>query len=129
MATKTVLFHVEVRNAVITSGTYEVQGIVNKFVGAAASKTAFQGNSFIVELKENESEHFAVTVLIQDYTIDGVAHKAQDKPINLLATFYLPAAGEVKVCPESSIASIYSFARMTTVNNDGLVTKANCFPG
>ncbi|MGO4294336.1 hypothetical protein [Chitinophaga sp. RAB17] len=123
MTTKTVQFNVEVRNVVITSGTYEILSIVNGYVGAASHKKSFQGNDFSVEMKgESESAYFSVTVFIQSYTIDGVPHIMRDKPLALLATFYLPAVDHVvKVSPESSIASIYTFAQMTTVGNDGLV--------
>jgi len=123
MTKKTVRFSVNVNNVVITSGTYEVQGIVNGYVGAAAYRTPFQGNTFSVELKEDESQYFAVTVFIQSFTVNNAAYTIEGNPINLLATLYLPAiAKEVVVCPESSIASIYTFARMTTVQKDGLVT-------
>lgn len=120
MATKAVQFCVEVNNVVITSGTYEVLSSVGGH--AFTSKTAFQGNAFSVEIKENESHYFTVTVCIQSYTINGIPHVLKDKPINLLATFYLPSVDyAVKVSPESSIASIYTFARMTTVSNEGWV--------
>lgn len=124
MATKTVQFHVDVKNAVITSGTYHVQSIVKGYTDPVTKSISFQGNTFSVELTENESEYFAVTVFIESFTISNLAYTVQDKPINLLATFYLPAVSEVKVCPESSIASIYTFARMTTVSKEGLVTMS-----
>lgn len=123
MTKKTVQFSVEVKNLVITSGTYEVYSIVKGNIGVAHPKSSFQGNSFSIDLAEGQSEYFAVTVLIQSYTIDNVSHTVEDNPINLLATFYLPDVHKeaVKICPESSIASIYTFARMTTVKNNGVV--------
>jgi hypothetical protein len=122
MSKKTVQFIVEVKNLVITSGSYEVSGIVEGYVGAAAYRTSFNGNTFSVELKENESEYFAVTVFIENYTVNNTPHTIHNKPVNLLATLYLPAVNYVvKINPESSIASIYTFAQMTTVKNDGLV--------
>lgn len=125
MTTKKVQFCVEVKNLEITSGTYEVLGIVNGYVGAAAYRTAFEGNKFSVNLTEGGSEYFAVTVFIYSYTINGVSYTVEDKPVNLLATFYLPDVNyDVKICPKSSIASIYPFARMATVRNDGLVNMS-----
>jgi|GEM_PF-864825 len=124
MSTKTIQFSVEVNNMKITSGTFQVFGIAGNYVGPVNNKTSFQNNTFSAEIKENESEYYAVTVLINGYTIDDVAYTIQDKPLNLLATFYLPdinANSIVKVSPESSIASIYTFARMTTVDDDGIV--------
>jgi len=125
MEKKAVQFSVEVNNLVITSGTYEVLGIVHGYVGAAAYRSSFQGNTFTVNLLEGESEYFAVTVFPQTYTVNGVPFTIQGKPVNMLATFYLPEVNYVvKVCPESSIASIYTFARMSTVRDDGLVNMS-----
>jgi hypothetical protein len=122
MSTKTVQFSVEVHNMKITSGSFQVLGIVRNYVGAATNATSFQGNTFSATLKENESEYFAVTVFINQYTIDGILYTVRDKPLNLLATLYLPDVDYVvKVCPESSIASIYTFARMAKVHDDGIV--------
>ncbi|KAA2243362.1 hypothetical protein F0L74_12735 [Chitinophaga agrisoli] len=60
--------------------------------------------------------------MIKSFTVNGAAHGIPEKPITLLATFYLPAVNAaVKICPESSIASIYTFARMTTVDSRGNV--------
>ncbi|PWV51677.1 hypothetical protein [Chitinophaga sp. S165] len=125
MANKAVQFSVNVKDIVITSGTYEVRGIVNGYAATAAGRAPFQGNTFSVDLPEDGSQYFAVTVFIQDYTINGQSYTVNGHPLNLLATFYLPAVNEeVVVCPESSIASIYTFARMTVVESDGLVTMA-----
>jgi len=105
MEKKAVQFSVEVNNLVITSGTYEVLGIVHGYVGAAAYRSSFQGNTFTVNLLEGESEYFAVTVFPQTYTVNGVPFTIQGKPVNMLATFYLPEVNYVvKVCPESSPA-------------------------
>jgi len=124
MTTKTVQFSVEVKGLEIISGAFQVRGIVSGQVGAAYLDT-FQGNTFSAVLKEDESEYFAVTVFIQTYKISGVSHNLEDKPLALLATLYLPNADYViKVSPESSVASIYAFARMTTVQNDGLVNMS-----
>lgn len=124
MTTKTVQFSVEIKGLEITSGSYQVRGIVNGQVGAAYIDT-FHGNKFSAVMKENESEYFAVTVFIRTYTLDGVSHTVEDKPFSLLATLYLPDAEDVvKVSPESSVASIYAFARMTTVQDDGLVNMS-----
>lgn len=122
MATKAVQFHVDVKNALIQSGTYQVQSIVEGYTDPVTKSIPFQGNTFNVELTENESEYFAVTVFIEKFTIGNVACSIQDKPINMLATFYLPAVTEVQVSPASSIASIYTFARMTTVSSSGQIT-------
>jgi hypothetical protein len=125
MNTKSVRFHVKVKDVMITSGTYAVQHILNEQPGTVAHKTAFQGDAFNIELTENDAGYFAVTVFIESYTVHGVPHTPKGKPVALLATFYLPAVEkEVSVSPESSIASIYTFARMTTVHQDGLVSIA-----
>lgn len=118
--TKKVEFSIAVKNLVITSAKYQVFGIVKGFVGAATERISLEGNTFSAALKENESEYFAVTVLIDGYSLNGVAYTVTDKPVNLLATLYLPDTDTVMVCPESSIASIYTFARMTFVENDGM---------
>ncbi|MNV04111.1 hypothetical protein D3C71_943990 [compost metagenome] len=123
MATQTVQFNVDIQNLVITSGRFSVQGIVSGYVGAA-SFGDFSGTIFSAKIPTNESEYFAVTVWVKEYTLNGISHKIENQPLNLLATFYLPdltADSIVQVCPESSIASIYTFARMTTVKSDGLV--------
>ncbi|WP_415327341.1 hypothetical protein [Chryseobacterium sp. MMS23-Vi53] len=122
MSTKKVQFNVEVNNLTITSGSFQVFGIVNGFVGAVNNKTSFEGNTFSAEMKENESEYYAVTVWINEYMIGDKKYAINDKPITFLATLYLPNANDiVKVTPESSIASIYTFARMATVDDDGAV--------
>lgn len=124
MTTKTVQFSVEIKGLEITSGSYQARGIVDGQVGAAYINT-FEGNTFNAVMNENESEYFAVTVFIKTYKIDGVSHTIGNKPFSLLATLYLPDADyEIKVSPESSIASIYTFARMTTVESDGLVNMS-----
>ncbi|MBR0874852.1 hypothetical protein JQ633_31160 [Bradyrhizobium tropiciagri] len=120
--TRTIRFAVDVRNVVVTAGAYEILGIVDGHLGAAVHRTAFQGNAFNVELAEGACEYFAITVFIHDYVIGGVHRSGGDRPISLLATFHLPDVDRVSVCPESSIASIYAFARMSDVRDDGLVT-------
>ena len=122
MSTKTVQFSVGMNNINLISGSFQVFGIVQDYVGAATSKMSFQGNTFSAALKENESEYFAVTVFIYQYSINDVTYTVSGTPLNLLATLYLPDADDgVKVCPESSIASLYTFARMTRVQDDGIV--------
>lgn len=124
MATQTVRFNVDIQNLVIISGQFSVQGIVSGYAGTA-SFGSFSGTSFTANIPVNESGYFAVTVLVKDYTQDGVSHTVENHPLNLLATFYLPDLTDhsvVAVCPESSIASVYTFARMTTVNSDGVVS-------
>ncbi|MBR9922560.1 MAG: hypothetical protein GYB31_17120 [Bacteroidetes bacterium] len=123
--TKNVQFQVGVNTLEITSGLYQVFGIVNGYIGGASGKSAFEGNSFSTEIKKSESEYYAALVLIKSYTLNGVAYTVEDKVINLLATFYLPDTKDaVIVSPESTIASIYTFARMTTVNEDGFIHMA-----
>lgn len=122
MATKTINFNVDVRNVKIVSGTYDVQGIVSPYSGSASGKCPLNGNTFSAVLKEGESEYFAVTVSIEKYEIGGIAYSVTDKPLCLMATLYLPDTDyTVNVCPESSVASIYTFARMAIVKDDGLV--------
>ncbi len=124
MTTQTIQFNVGIQNLAITSGKFSVQGIVSGYVGTAFSGD-FTGTAFSAKIPTGESEYFAVTVWIKEYTLNGVSHKIENHPLNLLATFYLPdLTGDsvVQVCPESSIASMYTFARMTSVNSDGLVT-------
>ena len=119
---KTVQFNVEINNLTITSGTYQVLSIVDGYVGGDSRLSTFQGNTFSAEVDENQSEYYAVVVLIESYIKDDISYTVAGKNINLLATFYLPEVDyTVTICPESSIASIYTFARMTTVNIDGLV--------
>jgi hypothetical protein len=124
MPAKTVQFSVEIKGLEITSGAYQVQGIVSGQVGAAYINT-FQGNTFSAVLVDDQFEYFAVTVFIKTYTLDGVSYTVEDKPLALLATMYMPDTDYiVKVSPESSVASIYSFARMTTVQSDSLVNMS-----
>lgn len=122
MTVQEIRFIVDVKNLSITSGTYEIRSIAGGHAESFAHRAAFQGNTFVAELTEDRSEYFSVTVLIEGYLIGGTAYSVPDKPINLLATFHLPSADRtVKICPESSIASVYTFARMMTVRNDGIV--------
>lgn len=111
MNTPTVHFDVRVKDLVITSGAYVIADL-----HGTSAKHSFQGNSFQVSSPE---DHFAVTVFIDSYTLRGVEHLVKEKPIALLATCY--KSSTVKVCPESTIASIYTFARMITVPDDGTV--------
>jgi hypothetical protein len=121
---KNVQFHIDVKNIEITSGMYYIHGIVDGHVGAAAFKTSFKGNIFNAPVQENESEYYAVTIWIESYKLNGDSHSVQDCPINLLGTFYLPdwENAAVVVSPESTIASIYTFARFTKVNDEGKAT-------
>ncbi|MCS3528919.1 hypothetical protein [Chryseobacterium sp. JUb7] len=122
MSAKTVHFNVEVNQMKITSGHFQVFGIVENYIGPVNTQTPFQGNSFNASVKEKESEYYSVTVWINEYSIDNIVYKVQGNPLTLLATFYLPDSKDtVKVTPESSIASLYTFARMTVVENDGNV--------
>jgi len=108
-----VQFHIHVKNVEITSGAYSLNDI---------DHGSFQGDTFPITPHKNDTGYYAVTVFIHSYKMQGVQHQVTDKPITLLATFYLPAVSYViEVCPESTIASIYTFARMLTVRNDGLV--------
>lgn len=111
MNTPTVHFDVRVKDLVITSGAY-----VTADLHGTSAKHPFQGNSFQVSGPE---DYFAVTVFIHSYELRGVEHHIKDRPIALLATCYQSSI--VKVCPESTIASIYAFARMITVHDDGTV--------
>lgn len=121
MAAKTVRFIVEVKNLTITAANYEILGAADGHAGSAIHRTPFLGNSFQVEIAEGTSEYFAVTIFVQAYSIGGTEYSSHEKPIALLATFHLPSADLVTICPESSIASVYTFARMLTVADDGLV--------
>jgi hypothetical protein len=125
MSSQTIQFSTEVKNLKITSGKFSIQGIVSGYVGTAYWSD-FTGDTFTGKITEDESDYFAVTVLVYGYTINGEhVNVPSGKPINLVATFYAPdltADSVVKVCPESAISSIYTFARMTTVQADGLVT-------
>ncbi|MEJ5050185.1 hypothetical protein WH221_10105 [Chryseobacterium culicis] len=122
MSTRTVQFSVEVKNITITSGSFQVFGIVENFIGAVNEKTPFENNTFSVEVKNAESEYYAVTVWVHEYIIENTLYKIEGEPLSLLATFYLPdTLDPVIVNPESSIASIYTFARMTKVDDNGTV--------
>lgn len=128
--TKTAHFNIAINNLEIISGTYQVYGIVNGHLGSITRELPFQGDTFSIAIGENESEYYAVVALVETYTLDGVSYTVEDKTINLLATFFLPDLSyPISICPESTIASIYCFARMTTVNNDGFIdmkgTKRN----
>ncbi len=116
MISKSVQFNVNVKNLDITSGDYKVFGIGNDRTELSVS--SFQGNTFSVNVDGSEGDYFAVVVLLKSYNNVDIL----DKNINLLATFRLTENSNiVMVCPESSIASIYTFAQMTTVRNDGFV--------
>lgn len=122
MTTQTVQFNVGIQNLVITSGKFSVQGIVSGYVGTSSFGN-FTGTSFSAKIPTGESEYFAVTVFVTEYTLNGVSHKVERQPLNLLAAIYLPDLTNdsiVQICPESSIASMYTFARMASVNSDGL---------
>lgn len=122
MSTKTLHFNVEVKNIVITSGSYQVTPIGNDTPSPAPDQKTFTGNTFKIETNASLSGYFAVTVLINSYTLKGVAHTVKGKPVNLLATFYLPDIDHpIVVSPESSIASIYTFAQFITIKPNGLV--------
>ncbi|QXU51372.1 hypothetical protein KYG33_10120 [Chryseobacterium sp. D764] len=122
MSTKTVQFSVEVKNMIITSGSFQVFGIVENFIGAVNNKTSFENNTFSVEIKNAESEYYTVTVWVHEYIIEDTKYKIEGEPLSLLATFYLPdVTAPVIVNPESSIASIYTFARMAKVDDNGTV--------
>ncbi|ACU62598.1 hypothetical protein [Chitinophaga pinensis] len=120
MTTKPVQFDVNVKDVVITAGAFEIVRAVDGHI--SHQQTAFNGNSFHADIDTSSAAYFAVTVSIHSYRHNNVQHTVKDKPISLLATFLLPAvAHSVIVCPESSIASIYAFARMTTVADEGWV--------
>ncbi|SFM62281.1 hypothetical protein SAMN05428949_0208 [Chitinophaga sp. YR627] len=120
MTTKTVQFEVNVKDVEITSGTYE---IVHAIDGQPSHhKTAFNGNNFHADIDTNSAAYFVVTVSIHSYRHNNTAHTVKDRPITLLATFHLPSVPHsVVICPESAIASVYTFARMTTVGDEGWV--------
>jgi hypothetical protein len=122
MANKTVQFSVEIKGLEITSGDFQVRAMVGDSGGSAYSVFYFSGNTFDLSLPEDQFDYFVVTVLIGTYKLNGVSYTVRDKPFSLCAALYLPDVDYVvKVSPESSIASIYTFARMTTVQNKGLV--------
>ena len=107
MTVQEIRFIVDVKTLSITSGTYEIRSIADGHAESFTHRAAFQGNSFVVELAEDGSEYFSVTVLVESYSIGGTAFSVPSKPINLLATFHLPSADRtMKICPESSIASV-----------------------
>lgn len=118
MATqKTVQFQVETKNLTITSGTYQVWGIVNGYAGAVNGSTSFSGNTFSQSIKEDESEYYAVTVYIKSYQTANGTEVTVNDDINLMATLYLTDADyTVKITPGSTIASIYTFAQMMNVD-------------
>lgn len=116
MATKTVEFIVNIRNIKITSGNYQIVGIGDN--GSVISDGTFQRDTFSVEVNDNTGDYFAIVVLLENY--DG--HDSVDKKINLMATFrFSEINAPVMICPPSSIASIYTFAQMTTVGDDGFL--------
>lgn len=115
--TKTVQFNVAVNELTINSGSYQIQDIVGD---VTLSKTAFTGDNFTVDVSDR-TNYYSVTVWIDNYTIQGTS-RAVSKPFCLLATLRLSETDSVQVCPESSIASMYAFARMITVQSDGAVT-------
>ena len=120
MTTKTVQFDVNVKHVVITSGVYEIVHAVDGHI--LHHKKEFNGSSFHAEINAGSAAYFAITVSIHSYHHNDVLHIIKDKPISLLATFHLSSTlHKVSVCPESSIASIYTFARMTTVTNEAWV--------
>lgn len=121
MAIKTVHFTVDVKNIEIVAGSCEIAGAVKGHTNPV-HKATFAGNHFSAEVPEEGPGYFAVTVLLQTYRIGRTEYSTGTRPVNLLATFYLPSVQEVSICPESSVASIYTFARMTIVQHDGRVS-------
>ena len=118
---KTVQFNIDVKNIEITSGVFYIEGVVEGAVGSVIQNASFEGCTFSAEIEEDESKYFAITVLINSYKLNGDQYTVQNEPINLLASFYLPEIkNTVIVCPESTIATIYTFARFTTVNDEGV---------
>jgi len=123
MATKTVRFIVDVRNITIKSGNYEIMGAAEGHAGSIAHKVGFEGSSFQVDIPEGASEYFSVSIFISVYSIGNNVYSLHDD-VNMLATFHLTSVDQVKICPESSIASVYAFARMLTVGRDGIASIA-----
>ncbi|WP_146308007.1 hypothetical protein [Chitinophaga pinensis] len=120
MTTRSVQFDVNVKDVVITSGAYQIVNAVDGHI--SHHKTPFNGSSFHADIDTGGAAYFAVTVSIYSYQHNNVLHNIKDRPISLLATFHLPSVSHhVSVCPESAIASIYTFARMTTVGDEGWV--------
>lgn len=117
MSKKPVRFHVEVKDVEITSGHYVVNAIAPP--SDFSSQQQFTGNTFELVIS-GDSQYFAVSVIITGYRLNGKSYSC-DAPISLLATFTLPDTDDVKVSPESSVASIYTFARMTHVDRQGNV--------
>jgi len=117
MSTKKVRFSVDVKNIEITAGICYV--ITTVHPATFSDRRPFTGNAFEEVITSNQ-EYFAVSVIINAYKHKGQSYTC-DKPISLMATFTLSDADHVKICPESSIASMYTFARMTVVDPDGYI--------
>ncbi|QHS63590.1 NHL repeat-containing protein [Chitinophaga agri] len=120
MSTKAVRFHVEVKDVEITSGHYIVHAIAPP--ADFSAQQHFTGNTF-EHVISGGSQYFAVSVVITSYKQHGQSYSCA-MPVSLLATFTLPDAVDVKVCPESSVASIYTFAGMAHVDAHGNVRIA-----
>lgn len=122
MSSKTVQFKIEIPNIEIQSFDFQVLGLVRPYNGVAALGWDMSGNTFSGTTAEGMSDYFSVMVLIKKYAIGSNTY-TPDRPLNMLATFRLSTADYVvKITPESTIASIYTFARMATVKDDGYIT-------
>lgn len=117
--TKSVQFNVGVKHLDSISGTYTIQSIVGN--QTPSDPIAFSNSQFTVEL-DDSNHYYAVCVLVESYKVEEITHSMEGNPMSLMATLFLPEEDTVAVCPESSIASMYAFARMTTVAPNGVVS-------
>ena len=115
---KTVQFNVGAKNLEIISGSYTIQNLVGD--ESPSSPVAFQGNSFSTDV-DTANAYYAVCVFVNSFEFRGETHQVGGNPMCYLATFLLSDVDTVAVCPESSIASLYAFARMTEVASNGQV--------
>ncbi len=117
--TKSVQFKVAAKQLSEISGTYTIQSIVGD--QQPSQPIAFSNGTFTLELNTS-ADYYAVCVNVENYSIGGVTHSVEGNPMHFMATLYLPDVATVAVCPESSIASLYAFARMTSVDVNGWVS-------
>jgi len=121
MASKTVQITVDVKNVEITAGVLSV--FAAQQPTDYSSRSTVTGNTFSVDV-ESDLEYFAVSFVIRSYTFNGNPCYC-DRPITLMSTFTMSEANTaVMVSPESTIATMYTFARMIMADSLGFVSVA-----
>ncbi|GAB5417066.1 MAG: hypothetical protein Crog4KO_19320 [Crocinitomicaceae bacterium] len=117
--TKSVQFNVAAKQLNNISGTCTIQSIVGD--EKPSNPVAFSKGAFTINL-DTSADYYAVCVKVETFQVAGTTYKVAGNPLSLMATLYLSDVDTAAVCPESSVASLYAFARMTSVDENGWVS-------